>query len=113
MLSNGTRRLVLPAYFELLPWGTFPVFTQRSSCHFTTRRFTDLRISRHHSVSPVYFKLTILGNSPFSRFLRLSHVIRTQLVGLSGSSAISRSPALSRSIDFSVSRSPGNIPCIR
>src|SRR6218665_3834445 len=34
MLSNGTRGLALPAYFELLPWGTFPVFTQRASCHF-------------------------------------------------------------------------------
>src|SRR6218665_1066170 len=40
MLSNGTRGLALPAYFELLPWGTFPVFTQRTSCHFGTRRFT-------------------------------------------------------------------------
>src|SRR6218665_115831 len=40
MLSNGTRGLALPAYFELLPWGTFPVFTQRASCHFITRRFT-------------------------------------------------------------------------
>src|SRR6218665_2865933 len=34
------RGLALPAYFELLPWGTFPVFTQRASCHFITRRFT-------------------------------------------------------------------------
>src|SRR6218665_4091159 len=33
MLSNGTRELALPAYFELLPWGTFPVFTQRNTCH--------------------------------------------------------------------------------
>src|SRR6218665_2937128 len=40
MLSNGTRGLPLPSYFELLPWGTFPVFTQRASCHFITRRFT-------------------------------------------------------------------------
>src|SRR6218665_3948269 len=40
MLSNGTRGLALPAYFELLPWGTFPVFTQRTSWHFITRRFT-------------------------------------------------------------------------
>ena len=42
MLANGTRGLALPAYFELLPWGTFPVglFTQRTSCHFITRRFT-------------------------------------------------------------------------
>src|SRR6218665_550344 len=40
MLSNRTHGLVLPAYFELLPWGTFPVFTQRTSCHFVTRRFT-------------------------------------------------------------------------
>src|SRR6218665_2040578 len=40
MLSNGTHGLVLPAYFELLSWGTFPVFTQRTSCHFITRRFT-------------------------------------------------------------------------
>src|SRR6218665_1795900 len=33
-------RSALPAYFEQLPWGTFPVFTQRTSCHFITRRFT-------------------------------------------------------------------------
>src|SRR6218665_120447 len=54
MLSNGTRGLALPAYFERLPWETFPVFTQRTSCHFITRRFTDLRISRHHRDTPVY-----------------------------------------------------------
>src|SRR6218665_378046 len=40
MLSNGTRGVGFPAYFELLPWETFPVFTQRTSCHFITRRFT-------------------------------------------------------------------------
>src|SRR6218665_3421314 len=40
MLSNGTHGLVLHAYFELLSWGTIPVFTQRTSCHFITRRFT-------------------------------------------------------------------------
>ena len=62
MSSNGTRGLAFPAHFELLPWGTFPVSTQRTSCHFMTRRFTDLRISKHHRVSPVYFELTILGN---------------------------------------------------
>src|SRR6218665_1711433 len=45
MLSNGTRGLALPAYFELLPWGTFPVFTQRASCHFITRRFTYFFLS--------------------------------------------------------------------
>src|SRR6218665_2365967 len=68
MLSNGTRGLALPAYFELLPWGTFPyllnvpvvtlslavllifiepepaedfrVFTQ-TCFRFNTRRFSD------------------------------------------------------------------------
>ena len=32
--------------------------------HCITRRFTDLRISRHHRVSPVYFELTILDSFP-------------------------------------------------
>src|SRR6218665_587565 len=54
---------------------------------FNNRRFTDLRISRHLPVSPVYFELTIPGSFPISRFLRLSRVFRTQLLGLSGSSA--------------------------
>jgi len=62
--------------------GEFPLSAQRiSNYHFITRRFTDLRISRHHRVSAVYFELTIIGNSPFSRFLRLSRIFQTVLSG--------------------------------
>src|SRR6218665_3005243 len=89
MSSNGTHGLVLPSYFELLPWGTFLVFTQRASCHSITRRFTDLRISRHHRVSPVYFELlaldlcvsamyferSIMSISPSSSFTHLSCIL--------------------------------------
>src|SRR6218665_1412754 len=52
MSSNGIRGLALPAYFELLPWGTFPVFTQRASCHFITRRFTYFYRTRSGELFP-------------------------------------------------------------
>src|SRR6218665_634396 len=79
-----TRRFTY--FYEPEPAEDFRVFTQ--TCRiFNTCRFTNLRISRHHRVSLVYFELTILGSFPISRFLRLSRVFRTQLLGLSGSSA--------------------------
>src|SRR6218665_2042771 len=66
MLSNGTRGLVLPAYFELIPWGTFPVFTQRASCHFITRRFTYFYRTRTSGGFPrIYTVLSYCQHSPF------------------------------------------------
>src|SRR6218665_248935 len=77
---------VLLIFIEPEPAEDFREFTK--TCRiFNTRRFTDLRISRHHRVFPVYFELTILCSFPISRFLRLSRVFRTQVLGLSGSSA--------------------------
>src|SRR6218665_3697171 len=68
MLSNGTRGLALPAYFELLPWGTFPVFTQRASCHFITRRFTYFYPTRTSGGFPrIYTVLSYCQHSPFLR----------------------------------------------
>src|SRR6218665_2492985 len=66
MLSNGTRGLAFSAYFELLLWGTFPVFTQRTSCHFITRRFTYFYRTRTSGGFPrIYTDLSYCQHSPF------------------------------------------------
>src|SRR6218665_1731012 len=55
---------------EYLPNGSnVSPLTDSNLGHCTTRRFTDLRISRHHRVSPVYFErnfLVFLGALHFS-----------------------------------------------
>src|SRR6218665_466283 len=67
MLSNGTRGLALPAYFEVFPWGTFLVFTQRASCHFITRRFTYFYRTRTSGGFPrIYTDLFSLYTRRFS-----------------------------------------------
>src|SRR6218665_274729 len=82
MFSSGTSEL-LSRIYRVVTMGTFPVFTQRSNCHFITRRFTNLCISRHHRVSPVYFELTIiLGSSPISLFLHLSRILISRYLNL-------------------------------
>src|SRR6218665_1468937 len=94
MLSNGTRGLALPAYFELLPWGTFPVFTQRASCHFITRRFT-------------YFYRTRTSGG-FPRIFPDSHV--TSICVYRTSALGKLSPTISRPVSLPHDRSLGPSP---
>src|SRR6218665_2636443 len=63
--------------------------------HCITRRFTDLRISRHHRVSPVYFELTILDSFPDLSISASLPCISNATSWSSWELCISRSPALS------------------
>ena len=82
---------------EYLPNGSnVSPLTDSNLGHCTTRRFTDLRISRHHRVSPVYLELTIIGSSPDLSIYASLPCISNATSWSFWELCISRSPALSR-----------------
>src|SRR6218665_236174 len=96
MLSNGTRGLALPAYFESFPWGTFPVLTQRTSCHFITRRFTYFYRTGSGELFPGFTQTCRIVNT--RRFRGIS----SRICYRTGLAAESRSSRNSSHFNFSV-----------
>src|SRR6218665_3047680 len=81
---------------EYLPNGSnVSPLTDSNLGHCTTRGFTDLRISRHHRVSPVYFELIILDSFPDLSISASLPCISNATSWSFWELCISRSPALS------------------